>query len=167
MQVVIYIPKKIYVISSHSIVVSFDTPDGNKDCKYSASSIQSGVSAVSDCDDVEYWNLTNPIDVLREFDKSIGALFFLNSFDAKDAPTKIKFIEIFQESNDNFPTFKIVFEPPTSAVICSVDDKKQISVKSTNVLPEFYNSGSAQKTLVEILYQFGVTYGECRRRSRD
>ena len=165
MQVVVYIPKKISVISLQSIVVTFDTPDGIKDCRYSANSIQPGVSCVSDCDDVEYWNLTNPIDVLREFDKAIGTLFLLNSFDANDVPTKIKSIEIFQDSDDNFPVFEISFEAPKSIVICSVDHKKRISVKSKTILPEFYASNEAQKALGEVLFQFGIAYEECKKRT--
>ncbi len=165
MKIVIYIPQIITAIDSHNVDVTFDTPDGIKICKYRASLIEPGISSISDCSDAEYWNLTNPIDELREFDKGIGSLFYLNGFDANIVPTKIKTIGVFNES-DELPIFEILFENPKSSVICAIDDQERLSIKSSNSLPEFYKSGEPEKALKEVLSKFQKAYISCKRRSQ-
>ncbi|QQR57786.1 MAG: hypothetical protein IPG59_22910 [Candidatus Melainabacteria bacterium] len=163
MQIEVHIPKIITVVDSHNVEVTFDTLAGRRVCNYKASKIEPGQSAISDCSDAEYWNLTNPIDELREFDKSIGAVFYLNSFDPIHAPVKIQSIQIIEES-DVSPHFEILFAPPNMSVICSMDDEGNLSVHSKQSLPEFYCNADAMRALKNVLLKFRTAYLNCSKR---
>ncbi|MCW5824245.1 MAG: hypothetical protein KIT34_15680 [Cyanobacteria bacterium TGS_CYA1] len=163
MQIEVYVPKIITVVDSHNVEVTFDTLAGSKVCNFKASKIEPGKSATSDCTDAEYWNLTNPIDSLREFDKSISALFYLNSFSNAEPDGKIKSIEIFKES-EVAPHFEILFGSPNVSVICSIDDCENISVHSTHNFPEALCTKDTVKALKNVLSKFRTAYLDCSKR---
>lgn len=154
----IYIPKSISVISPSVCEVTYDTANGIRVCKYTASKIEAGKSVIYDCNDVEYWQHTSASDALLAFNqKTMGGLFLLNSHDLEDSVPKIKSIAVINETEEA-PNFEIVFECPKMSIVCQLSRDNDLIIKSSNKLPPYFDILDNKQTLIKMLAAFEMAY---------